>query len=92
MKHNGQEITVEKIKERIKEHLRNVQYHANYIHSTDDFELSLKKKIIAFGLNNKYLIKKVPLLNAIARKLYHMLLYKIYSEKSSPLRYDKINS
>ena len=78
MKHTDQEITVEKIKARIKEQLRNGQCRVNDNHTIDEFEPYLKKKKVAFFLNNKYLTKKVPLLKTIARKLYRIVLSRFF--------------
>lgn len=82
-----EEITVEKIKARIRENLKKVRRH-NFVANTNE-EISkpiteprivaglqsIAKKIIVRGLQHKHVIKKIPILNTIARKFYFSLTY-----------------
>lgn len=82
-----EEITVEKIKERIKENLekvreKNFAANANKTRWESVAEpvivtkQSIKEKFIVLGLKYKQLIKKIPILNTIARKLSRTIFIK----------------
>jgi SAM-dependent methyltransferase len=82
-----EEITVEKIKARIKENLEKASKQ-NFAANTNETILEsrtgpnnitkksiFKEKFIEVGLNYKHIIKRIPVLNVIAKKLYFSLSY-----------------
>lgn len=88
-----EEITVEKIKERIRDNLRkakeqNFPEKANELTEkvelklVNSFNQTIKGEIIELGLKYKHLIKKIPLLNAVAKKSYHFMRNNFVYQKS----------
>jgi O-antigen chain-terminating methyltransferase len=84
-----EEITVEKIKKRIIQNLDpnvnqasdpNVNQVSDSNSRSSYSVLTLREKLIAFGLRHKYIILKIPLLNKIARKIYSL------AKRSSSIR------
>jgi hypothetical protein len=84
-----EEITVEKIKERIRDNLeraREQNFSSNEL--IKKLELvnvpneTIKGKIIVFGLKYKHLIEKIPILNTAAKKFYPFLVKTPFQDQS----------
>jgi hypothetical protein len=76
-----EEITVEKIKKRIVQNLDLDVSHllvpvVNNLHDSNSQSsnsgLTLRERLIAYGLRHKHIILKIPLLNKIAKKIYNL--------------------
>jgi SAM-dependent methyltransferase len=77
-----EDISIEKIKKRI---VQNIDYNVNPLLDSDvnplfgsnsrpslNSGLTLRERLIAFGLRHKYIILKIPLLNKAAKKIYSL--------------------
>ncbi len=93
----SKDITIEQIKERIKSTLLekknklssessdgNRGFVSTPSRSHRILKESIKKKFINYGLRHKNIIKKIPLLGSISKKLYRSLLYSSLHNNDNP--------
>lgn len=101
-----QDITIEQIKEKIRRSLiekrdiggrleleenKNLYGNKDFISSSLSLK-SLRGKFINYGLRQKNIIKKIPILDSISKKLYHSLSYGfLQNDNPQPSTQEKKN-